>query len=116
MLARVAAAALRGDTTPETVDRLPFLLRTVVDLDAAHVSLLVLIGEAPGQGSDQLAERWSGPRDLLLAAAVTLERAGLADRMTPLIGAPYKAWSLTMYGQQFLDYLLVDAGGWPPKR
>jgi hypothetical protein len=53
---------------------------------------------------------------LLLAAAVTLERAGLADRMTPLTGAPYKAWSLTMYGQQFLDYLLVDAGGWPPKR
>ena len=53
---------------------------------------------------------------MLLAATVTLKRAGLADRMTPPKGTPYEAWSPTMYGQQLLDYLLVDAGGWPPKR
>jgi hypothetical protein len=43
LLTKVAAAALHSHAAAQ-VDRLQFLLRTVIELDPAHVTLLVLTG------------------------------------------------------------------------
>ena len=127
LLAQVAASALRGHTTPGQVDALPLLLRTVVALDSPHVTLLVTIGQSAdrfGKTNDEEARRVTiekleaegpGPADLLGPLLAGLERENLTQMVRDFGGSP--RWvQITDYGNRFLDYLLVDAGGWPPKR
>jgi hypothetical protein len=118
LLAQVAAAALRGDTTPEKIDRLLLLGRAVTALDAPHITLLVLIGELSErvEGTDRwselrlhdLGERWSGGHKLLAPALTALENEGL------IVSQRQGTCRLVIFGAEFLDYLLIDAGGWPP--
>jgi hypothetical protein len=133
LLAQVAAAALREDDLAD-IDAIGFLTRTVIALDPAHIKLLVITGtpSAPDRLPDRMEadgvighyitreeveNRWSGSTDLIPAATAALEREGLirdqyaAGRPSGRIG-----WALSDYGRRFLDYLLVDAGGWPPKQ
>lgn len=113
LLAKVAAAAIRGDATAQ-VDELQTLLRTVIELDPHHVTLLVAIGQIPGANVDQLTARWPSSPDLLFPALSALQRAGLVSQAYQLIGGPQENRHLTSYGRRFLDFLLIDAGGWPP--
>jgi hypothetical protein len=125
LLAKVAAAALRRDTDAK-VHHLQFLLRTVIALDPVHVTLLVIIGGPRsargllagrnGVGSvtrEEMGARWSAPNDILSPALSILEREGLIKLHNSFHGET-KGWTLSPYGQRFLDHLLVDAGGWPP--
>ena len=70
-------ASPRGDADAE-VDPLSFLLRTIISLEPAHVTLLFVIGSPrEGQGQlagqmmegsmrrEEMAEHWSSPADLL---------------------------------------------------
>jgi hypothetical protein len=134
LLARVAAAALRGDATPGQVDALQLLLRTVIDLDSTHVALLVSIsttkdgrprpavedqedvvpdGATPTR--EEVVAKWPSSPDLLNPALSTLEREGLIQRLIGLGGVGRLGYALTPYGRRFLDYLLIDEG-WSPKR
>jgi hypothetical protein len=127
LLAQVAAAALRGDTAPEKVDRLPFLLRPVLALDPPHITLLVVIPQVfdtTGQpanrltrsaGFPDLAAAWPGGPELLEPALTALEGQGLIS-IVPDAGGTRRWCKLTPFGAEFLDYLLIDAGGWPPQR
>jgi hypothetical protein len=135
LLAKVAAAALRGDTTPGRVDELQLLLRTVRELDPLHVALLAVMG-AKGDGRpreacevsgrelrlppeedqitrEQLSADWPSAPDLLDPAIAALERAGLIMPLSDAYGGTTTSWVLRPYGRRFLDYLLVDEGGWP---
>jgi hypothetical protein len=138
LLARVAAAALRGDTAPEQVDELQLLVRTVDELDPLHISLLVTIGvkedgslravawydatglQLPDAGDrikrEEIAARWPGAPDLVDPAIAALERAGLIMELSGFVlpggAAPFV---LLPYGRRFLNYLLVDDRGWPQK-
>jgi hypothetical protein len=127
LLAHVAAAALSGDTTPEQIEPLQFLLRTMVALDPPHITLLVIIGkrEGPKVGPYFMwkAERldieadWPGPEDVVDAALTTLEGLNLIEERGIEDGWDTDwrlAWGVTPYGRRFLDFLLIDAGGWPP--
>jgi hypothetical protein len=124
LLAQVAAAALRGDTTPEKIDRLQFLIRPVLALDPPHITLLVMIGQEVGEHVSEgkrplipvkrtaLAIRWPGGYKLIDPALAALEREGLvADYSEEDKTFSYR---LRPFGGEFLDYLLIDAGGWPP--
>lgn len=138
LLARVAAAALRGDATPEQIDGLQLLVRTVDELDPLHISLLVTIGvkedgspravalygatglQLPDADDhlkrEEIAARWPGAPDLVDPAIAALERAGLIMGLSGFVfpGGP-APFVLLSYGRRFLDYLLVDDGGWPQK-
>jgi hypothetical protein len=127
LLAHVAAAALSGDTTPEQIEPLQFLLRTLLALDPPHITLLVIIGkrEDPKVGPYFMwkAERveieadWPGPEDVVDAALTTLEGLKLIEKRGTQDGWDTDwrhAWGVTPYGRRFLDFLLIDAGGWPP--
>jgi hypothetical protein len=138
LLARVAAAALRGDTTPGQVDQLQLLLRTVDELDPLHISLLVAIGVKPDGrpravaeytqhglqlppeddqlSRDEIAGRWPSAPDLLDPAIAALDRAGLIMPLSDAYGGTPTSWVLRSYGRRFLDHLLVDYRGWPPAR
>jgi hypothetical protein len=66
---------------------------------------------------EEVESRWSGPMDLIPAATAALEREGLIrDRYAGGQPGGRIGWSLSDYGKRFLDYLLIDAGGWPPQR
>jgi hypothetical protein len=122
LLAKVAASALRGDSTPDQVEPLQFLLRTVAALDPPHVTLLVVIGQldrekAEGKQSEQLSRadveaRWPSSPDLMDAALATLEREALIQSMLDYDGRR-RQWRLRPYGRRFIDHLLLDEGGWP---
>lgn len=122
LLAKVVAAALRGDTDAE-VDALPFLLRTVMALDSGHVRLLVIIAtprkaaaaalspsEIPGPefenaaGRDELLDRWGAAADLLDPALGALEREGLTKGVQSFDGGT-RWWVLRPYGRRFFDFL-----------
>jgi hypothetical protein len=125
LLAQVAAAALRGSTTPDQVEALQFLLRTVTALDPPHVTMLVIIGTAENEATQandtqetratraDLEARWPSPSDLMDPALATLEREALVEGALGYDGKR-RTWRLRPYGRRFLDFLLVDAGGWPP--
>jgi hypothetical protein len=125
LLAKVAAAALRRDATLEQVDALQLLLRTLIALDPPHVTLLVLIGkrvdrsdpipEGPTVGEDVLTREWPSSSDLLAPALTALEREGLIEPTRETVNG-VRYWRLLDYGTRFLDHLLVDAGGWPPRQ
>lgn len=128
LLAQVAGAALRGTTTPGQVEALKYLGRTVIALDSPDITLLVIMGTteadkprpAAGKESwanrDEILARWPGSPELLAPAASVLERAGLIEMRDFAMGGPVTSWALSPYGKQFLDYLLKDLGGWPPRR
>lgn len=125
LLAKVAAASLRGDADAD-VDDLQFLLRTVIALEPAHITLLVLIGTL-GRGRRQVAERktvdwvlreelrasWSTNPDLLDPGLATLEREGLTVTHGLADDSGEIPSSLTNYGKRFLNFLLANTGGWP---
>jgi hypothetical protein len=122
LLARVAAAALREDDAAE-VDALGFLTRNVIALDPAHIKVLVIAatpqtedGELAGIiRREELLARWPGPWDLIPAALAAPEREGLIrDQYAGGRPGGRIGWVLSDYGERFLKYLLVDAGGWPP--
>jgi hypothetical protein len=137
LLARLAAAALRGDSTPGRVDELQLLVRTVDELDPLHISLLVAIGAKPDgspralaeytqQGlllpqsddhirRDEIAVRWPSAPDLLDPAIAALDRAGLIMPVSDGYRGEPTSWVLRPYGRRFLDYLLIDDRGWPQK-
>jgi hypothetical protein len=91
LLAQVAAAALRGSTTPDQVEALQFLLRTVTALDPPHVTMLVIIGAVENEATQandmqetratraELQARWPSPPDLMDPALATLEREALVE-------------------------------------
>jgi hypothetical protein len=124
LLAKVAAAALRGDADAK-IDDLQLLLRTVMDMDPIHITLLVLIGQLEltdpkasdpidqRAGRDELEGAWSGDPELLDPALSALTQAGVVHSVLDFNGAA-RGWKLTPYGRRFLDQLLVDEGGWPP--
>lgn len=125
LLAQVAASALRGETVPEKVDRLQFLLRPVIALDPPHITLLVLMGRVletmdqterwdRGQWQVQfieIADAWPGGVGLLSPALSALEGQGLVGKTSD-----GNWFELLPFSREFLDYLLIDAGGWPPYR
>jgi hypothetical protein len=117
LLAKVVSAALRGDADAE-VHALPYLLRTVVNLDPSHVVLLVIIAR-PEQprlqpGPDQEVQRaisreevkyrWPGASALLDPALAVLEREGLVAIGTDYNGSP-RSWHLRPYGELFFRFL-----------
>jgi hypothetical protein len=103
LLAKVVVAAMRGGADAE-VDAYQFLLRTVMDLDPAHVTLLVAIGQG-STTEDLLQARWPNAYDLLAPAVSILERAGLVERPRQLMGGPARWWGLTAYGHRFFEFL-----------
>jgi hypothetical protein len=142
LLAQVVAAALRGNTTPGQLDALLYLARTMAALDPADLTLLVIIGtteagdmrpteEFAVRGQDgqdeesyqrsvevrtkELVDRWPAPRDLLSPALASLEQAGVIERRTTFLGDGVAGWALSGYGDLFLQHLLTDLGGWPPR-
>lgn len=123
LLAQVAAAALRGTTTPRQVEALNYLLRTVIALDSPDIAMLVIIGTTADrepratQDSAQRKEidaRWSSPHDLVDPALAAIQQQGLLEGVTDYDGGIQ--CRLSSYGRRFLDYLLTDLGGWPPRR
>lgn len=81
------------------------LLRTVIELDPAHVTLLVAVGQAPGANVDQLTAMWPSPPHLLHPALSTLGQAGLVAQAYQLLGGPQEGRHLTSYGRRFLAFL-----------
>jgi hypothetical protein len=142
LLAKVAAAALRGEGIPVQVDILQFFLRTVMALDPAHIALLVIIGtDKDGRSRDvgsswvgrrEMMNRWMeagklGDADIVDPALAALEGEGLVQRVSidnedlkrilekvEDMARGKDMWELRPYGRRFLNFLLIDAGGWPP--
>jgi hypothetical protein len=117
LLAKVVAAALRGDAAAEDLDDLQFLLRAVIALDPAHVTLLVVIAtpRAVQQAEPdervyhsvrigEMRDRWPGPPDLMSPALAALEREGLIRRRENFQGLVL-LWELRPYGRRFFDFL-----------
>jgi hypothetical protein len=106
LLAKVAAAAIRGDADAQ-VDELPFLLRTVTELDPAHITLLVRVDEHEyaANAQDLVDASWPTHPELLEPALSTLERAGLIHQPSYIKGEPRESWFLTNYGRRFLTFL-----------
>ena len=100
----------------------------MIALDAPDITLLVFMGTTesdkprPADGKESWADRremlarWPGPPELLAPAVSALERAGVIEARDFMMGGPVMKWALSPYGKQFLDYLLKDLGGWPPRR
>ena len=93
LLARVAAAALSGDTTPERDRSAPVLARPVIALDPPHITLLVFIGQLsersegrPIASQPELGTMWPGGIELLDPAIAALIREG-RSRGPPLTTA-----------------------------
>jgi hypothetical protein len=118
LLAKVVAAAMRGDADAE-IDHLPFLLRAVMALDPAHVTLLAIVatprqaveeGPLGALGRAELLDRWTAAEDLLDPALAALEQQALIG----IIG-PYGSgwWTLRPFGRRFFDFLHgVDEAPW----
>jgi hypothetical protein len=124
LLAQVAAAALRGDATPGQINALLYLERTVIALDPADLTLLVVIGttsegkprlEGEQVSRAEMQARWPSPPDLLDPALAMLEQQGLIEGVSVYDGGT-STYRLRPYSQQFLRHLLTDLGGWPPHR
>jgi hypothetical protein len=73
LLAKVAAAAIRGDAAAE-VDELQLLLRTVIELDPPHITLLVAISRHGGS-PEQITASWPSRPELFRAAVAALDRS-----------------------------------------
>lgn len=104
LLARIAAECLLGRTFDEPIDPLPFLIRTVADLEPPHVRLLVLIATPRPWSTygywtaSNISERWPASAQLLHPLLVHLRNLGL-------IAQSGETWSTTSYGRQLLAFL-----------
>jgi hypothetical protein len=121
LLAQVVAAALRGDENT-TIDDLQFLMRTVMALDPAHVTLLVVIAmphsshrsvtgfDRPKEGVErgEMLGRWQGGQALLDAALAALDREGLIVGMGEYtqMNDEKRWWALGPYGKLFFRFLM----------
>jgi hypothetical protein len=117
LLAKVVAAAMSGTADAE-VEPLGFLLRTVIALEPAHMTLLVVIA-SPREGQGQLAgrmieghvsreeitTRWSSSEDLLDPTLSVLLREGLIRENNAPWNDETRSLSATGYGQRFLRFL-----------
>jgi len=124
-LAAAAASALNRDLSE--LDEEQMYVATLVDLEAHHVQVMVLLG-SPRRGTgqlqgqevigglslDDLKEHWRGKPMLLLPIVRTLERHGLVQTL-----ATYDAlegrepWSLSDFGRGLLTFIKPDAR-WSP--
>lgn len=125
VLARITAAALRGETDDATVDPFPLLLRTVAAVTEPDLRLLALVARAPphdGQdtaavpegslSAQQLEEQWPGARGLVTPMIAVLEREGLMeDRALGSVNYHKPLYGLTDYGRRFLRYLPGEQQG-----
>jgi hypothetical protein len=121
LLAKVVAAAMRGDADAAKVDELQFLLRTVMVLDPAHVSLLVLAMPSADKplrkrvvNRDNLRGRWPSSEALLDAALATLEREGLIAAHGQDSNVTPQNWIVGPYGRLFFDFLVRSGEAEPP--
>jgi len=117
LLAKVVAAAMRGDATAE-VEPLGFLLRTLIALDEPHITLLVIIA-SPREGHGQLAgkmvdgyvrrpeiaARWPSAEDLIDPALSVLLREALIREDDAPWNENTRSVSATDYGRRFLNFL-----------
>ena len=107
-LARVAAAALRYGPLTDKVQSLPFLIRTVANLEPAHIHVMIAIAtaasdyEVPAAAPqrDPIAERALGP--LRTPIYGQLEHEGLIEQSDRISGR------ITEYGWEFLAFLGQD--------
>jgi hypothetical protein len=103
LLAKVAAAAIRGDAAAE-VDELQLLLRTVIELDPPHITLLVAISQHGGS-PEQITASWPSRPELFRPAVAALDRAGLVAQTPENFGGPAWEWHIGSYGDRFLAFL-----------
>lgn len=121
VLARITAAALRGETDDAKVDPFPLLLRTVAAVTEPDLRLLALVARAPQdehntavpEGSlsaQQLEQQWPGARGLVKPMLAVLEREGvIEDRALGAFDYGQPLYGLTDYGRRFLRYLPGEA-------
>lgn len=118
ILARIAAAGLRGEVDDAEIDPLPLLVRTVETLDGPHIRLLVLIATPrPGTGQlrgtalegflavDDLEGLWPGAAGLVKPMLAVLERENLVEDRAVGTWDYRPAYRITAYGRRFLRYL-----------
>lgn len=48
-------------------------------------------------------------------ALASLEQTGLIEQRGVFLGSGIAGWALSDYGGLFLQHLLTDLGGWPPR-
>lgn len=125
VLARITAAALRGETDDAKVDPFPLLLRTVAAVTEPDLHLLALLACAPPHGEQdttavpegslsahELEEQWPGARGLVTPMIAVLEREGvIEDRALGNVNYHKPLYGLTDYGRRFLRYLPGDQQG-----
>src|SRR6266571_1694519 len=112
LLAQVAAAAVRGTTTPRQVEALKYLVRTVIALDSPDITMLVTIGTTTDREPraaqetakrEEIEARWPNPPDLVAPALAALQQQGLLEGVNDYGGMVQ--WRLSLYGRRFLDHL-----------
>jgi len=115
LLAKLAAQCLSGSITDDEIDPVPFLMKTVANLEPQHIQLLILIAmprtsESPNEfywQEDHLAERWPSSSELLRPMLTQLEREAVIE-------SGNWQFKTTEYGRKLLGYLFrgpYDPGG-----
>jgi hypothetical protein len=120
LFARVVANALNG-LGFATPDQYRILLRTVAELEASHVQLLVLFATPTAEATalsgtsfegalteDDVLYRWPAAKDAYRPMAAALVREGLVEDVGTQGGYGVPAYRLTRYGCQFLRFLSPD--------
>lgn len=107
LLARVAAAAIRYGPLADKIKALPFLIRTVANLEPPHIQVMMDIATAvsvrrtPGKDPERDLSRRHALGPLATPIFMQLQREGLIEQ----VGT---TWDLTHYGWEFLAYLADD--------
>jgi hypothetical protein len=107
LLARVAAAALRYGPLRDKIEPLPFLIRTVANLEPPHIQVIVDIATAAsieGKAGKDEERDWSrriNLGSLVIPISAQLQREGLIEQSG-------STWNITTYGWEFLAYLADD--------
>jgi hypothetical protein len=121
LLALAAAAGIVGDENV-SIDDLPLFVRTLDQVDAIHMKLLILLGEpvrqegeallsiSGGTPTGNLVARWPAIEDTVDPLMALLNREGLIrDVSIPGgIGHTGPEWRMSPYGERFV--LFVNAG------
>lgn len=107
LLARVAVTALRYGPFADKVESVPFLIRTVANLEPPHIQAMIAIAtdaslkRASTTKLESVLTTKRGPGPLVVPIYGQLQREGLTQQ----IG---KSWEMTEYGWEFLAYLAED--------
>jgi hypothetical protein len=109
LLARVAVAALQYGPLADKVQSLPFLVRTVANLEPPHIHVMIAIAIAisPDRDWDPASKSEYRPLEnealgpLALPIYGQLQREGLIEKNGGM-------WRITEYGWEFLTYLAKD--------